>query len=50
MDDATSAILAAEFVVHESYLTYTALCKWYFQQHGLPEAFYTDRFSVFRVN
>ncbi len=50
VDDATSEILAAEFVEHESYLTYTALCKRYFRQYGLPEAFYTDRFSVFRVN
>ena len=50
VDDATSEILAAEFVPHESYLTYTSLCKRYFRQHGLPEAFYADRFSVFRVN
>ena len=50
VDDATSEILAAEFVEHESYLTYAALCKRYFRQYGLPEAFYADRFSVFRVN
>jgi len=50
VDDATSEILAAEFVPHESYLAYTSLCKRYFRQHGLPEAFYADRFSVFRVN
>jgi len=50
VDDATSEILAAEFVPHESYLAYTSLCKRYFKQHGLPEAFYADRFSVFRVN
>jgi len=50
VDDATSEILAADFVEHESYSTYTALCKRYFRQCGLPEAFYTDRFSVFRVN
>jgi len=50
IDDATSEILAAEFVPHESYLAYTSLCKRYFRQHGLPEAFYADRFSVFRVN
>jgi len=50
IDDATSEILAAEFVEHESYWTYAALCKRYFRQHGLPEAFYADRFSVFRVN
>jgi transposase len=50
VDDATSEILAAEFVEHESYLTYAKLCKRYFRKYGLPEAFYTDRFSVFRVN
>ena len=50
VDDATSEILAAEFVAHESFLSYASLCKRYFRQHGLPEAFYTDQFSVFRVN
>ena len=50
IDDATSEILAAEFVEHESFWSYAALCKRYFRQHGLPEAFFTDRFSVFRVN
>lgn len=50
VDDATSEILAAEFVEHESFWSYAALCKRYFRQFGLPEAFYTDRFSVFRVN
>jgi len=50
IDDATSEILAAEFVEHESYWTYSRLCKRYFRQYGLPEAFYADRFSVFRVN
>jgi len=50
IDDATSEILAAQFVPTESYFTYAGLCKRYFRQHGLPEAFYTDRFSVFRVN
>jgi hypothetical protein len=50
IDDATSEILAAEFVAHESFWSYAALCKRYFSQYGLPEAFYADRFSVFRVN
>jgi len=50
IDDATSEILAAEFVEHESFWSYAALCKRYFIQYGLPEAFYADRFSVFRVN
>jgi len=50
VDDATSEILAGEFVAHESFVSYSALCKRYFEQHGLPERFYSDRFSVFRVN
>lgn len=50
IDDATSEILAAQFVPHETYFSYASLCKRYFHQHGLPEAFYADRFSVFRVN
>ena len=50
VDDATSAILAAEFVQEESYFSYGELCKRYFSEHGLPKAFYSDRFSVFRNN
>ena len=50
IDDATSEILAAKFVPAESYFAYTGLFKTYFQQHGLPEALYSDCFSVFRVN
>jgi predicted DNA-binding protein (UPF0251 family) len=50
IDDATSEILAAQFVPHETYFAYAGLCKRYFSQHGLPKAFYADRFSVFRVN
>lgn len=50
IDDATSEILAAQFAPHETYFSYAGLCKRYFHQHGLPEAFYADRFSVFRVN
>ena len=50
IDDATSEILAAKFVPTESYFAYVGLFKTYFQQHGLPEALYSDRFSVFRVN
>lgn len=50
IDDATSEILAAQFVEQESFMSYAGLCKRYFHQHGLPEGFYSDRFSVFRVN
>ena len=50
VDDATSAVLAAEFVDHESFFAYGRLCKAYFRSTGLPVAFYSDKFSVFRVN
>lgn len=50
VDDATSEVLAAEFVDHESYFAYARLCKSYFRTTGLPVAFYSDKFSVFRVN
>lgn len=50
VDDATSEILAAQFVDHESYFAYAKVCKYYFRAVGLPVAFYSDKFSVFRVN
>lgn len=50
VDDATSEVLAAEFVNHESFFAYAGLCKSYFRTTGLPVAFYSDRFSVFRAN
>jgi hypothetical protein len=50
VDDATSAVLAAEFVEHESFFAYAHLCKSYFRTTGLPVAFYSDKFSVFRIN
>ena len=50
VDDASSEILAGEFVKTESYFSYGELCKRYFQQVGVPAAFYSDRFSVFRDN
>jgi len=50
VDDATSQMLTAEFVPEESFFSYGNLCQRYFWEHGLPKAFYSDRFSVFRVN
>jgi hypothetical protein len=50
VDDATSQVLAAEFVEHESYFSYGKLCKSYFRTVGVPVAFYSDKFSVFRIN
>ena len=50
VNDATSAVLTAEFVDHESFFAYGKLCKTYFRSTGLPVAFYSDKFSVFRAN
>ena len=50
VDDATSEVLAAEFVEQESYFSYGKLCQAFFHTYGLPVAFYSDKFSVFRVN
>lgn len=50
VDDATSEILAAEFVEQESFFAYAHLCKSYFRAKGTPVAFYSDKFSVFRAN
>lgn len=50
IDDATSEILAAKFAPTESYFAYASLFKTYFQQHGIPEALYSDRSGIFRVN
>jgi len=50
VDDATSQILAGKFAETESYFNYGALCKQYFHEVGIPVAFYSDRFTVFKVN
>jgi len=50
VDDASSEVLAAKFVEQESFFAYASLCKSYFRSTGLPVAFYSDKFSVFRVN
>lgn len=50
IDDATSEALAGKFVDHESFFAYGELCRSYFQEMGIPVAFYSDKFSVFRVN
>jgi len=50
VDDATSSAVAARFVDRENYFSYGDLCKSYFRAAGTPVAFYSDKFSVFRVN
>jgi transposase len=50
VDDATSQVLDGTFVPQETFFAYAQFCKSYFAERGLPQAFYSDKFSVFRVN
>ena len=50
VDDATSRIQAARFVAAETTAAYLDLVGEYIGRHGLPQAFYSDRRSIFRVN
>ena len=50
IDDATSGLVGLHFAKAETTAAYFALAQRYFQQYGLPNAFYSDRYSVFRVN
>ncbi len=50
IDDATSKLVALRFVKTETTNAYFVLANQYFKQYGFPEAFYSDRFSVFRLN
>jgi transposase len=50
VDDATGCIGAAQFARAETTNAYFDLFEQYFSRHGLPEAFYSDRHSIFRIN
>lgn len=50
IDDATSRIGAALFAPAETTNAYFSLFARYFTRHGLPDAVYTDRHSIFRIN
>ena len=50
VDDATSRIQAARFVAAETTAAYLDVMGEYIGRHGLPQAFYSDRHSIFRVN
>jgi hypothetical protein len=50
VDDATSALLALQFVKSESTSTYFSLTADYLRQFGKPRAFYSDKNSIFRIN
>ena len=50
VDDATSRLMEMLFVPSETTFGYFALTRSYTAQHGLPQAFYSDKNSIFRVN
>ena len=50
IDDATSRIVGLRFEEEETTLGYFALCRSTIETHGRPVAYYSDKFSVFRVN
>jgi transposase len=50
MDDANGQLVGLLFVEHESFHSYAALAKTYFERYGKPVAFYSDKHSIFRVN
>lgn len=50
IDDATSNTLHLKFVKSENTFDYFEATREYIEQHGRPEAFYSDKHSVFRVN
>lgn len=50
IDDATSRIMHLHFTYSESTFSYFEATRRYVELHGKPQAFYSDKFSVFRVN
>lgn len=50
IDDATGRVGAGHFATAETTNAYFELFEQYFRKHGLPEAFYSDRHSIFRIN
>ncbi len=50
VDDATSQLLALHFGVGETTAGYFELARQHILNHGVPLAFYADKYSVFRIN
>ena len=50
IDDATSKIMAARFVKGENTEELLSFTRAYIEEHGRPEAFYSDKGGVYRVN
>jgi len=50
IDDATSRLMQLRFAPAETTFSYFAAVRGYIGEHGKPLAFYSDKYSVFRVN
>jgi transposase len=50
IDDATSRLMHLHFTYSESTFSYFEPTRHYLELHGKPQAFYSDQYSVFRVN
>ena len=50
IDDATSRLMHLHFTYSESTFSYFEATRHYLELHGKPQAFYSDRASVFRCN
>lgn len=50
VDDASSRLMAMRFVPTETTFAYFELIRAYLADYGLPQAFYSDKNSIFRVN
>jgi transposase len=50
IDDATSRLMHLHFTYSESTFSYFEATRRYIELYGKPQAFYSDQYSVFRVN
>jgi transposase len=50
IDDATGKLGQLLFVQSESFFSYAQAARAYFERHGKPVAFYSDKHGIFRVN
>jgi transposase len=50
VDDATSMLLALHFTQQETTQGYFELARQHILEYGVPRAFYSDKFGVFRIN
>ena len=50
VDDATGRLMQLLFVPTESTLAYFTATRAYIERHGKPQAFYSDKAGVFRIN